>query len=296
MGRFAAGSARMERLSDWKAAAWLAACLAAIATAAALLVPAGITSGDGPPRARPTLHATLIPRTHLFGQPVTATLDGPAGLTVKGLFTPYRLVSRTVKTDGRTTRYRFVLDCLTSACIGSPGTEREIRLPPVTIGLPDGKKLIASWPPLRQASRLAPTDLLRPVLRGDLTTPDRPTTHGHRLLYASLLAIAAVLGVCVAALLGLRWLSWRPSPFRAGDSRPDTSDLDYALIVTGLSAGGSAGERRAALESLAVALDQRGLSGLARRARDLAWSPRPPAGESVRRLAERAQRAVKGHA
>ena len=109
---------------------------------------------------------------------------------------------------------------------------------------------------------------------------------------ASLLAIGAVLAVCVAALLGLRWLSWHPLPFR-GDRRPKTSDLDYALLVAGLSAGGTAGDRRAALESLAIALEQRDLAALARRARALAWSPRPPAGESVRRLAEHAQRAVK---
>jgi hypothetical protein len=281
----------MERLSDWRAAAWLAFCLAAIAAAAALLIPAGTKEHRGTP-VKPRMNATLVPRTHLFGQPVTATIEVPAGLSVKTGFAPYRVLSRTVTTQGRNVRYRFVIDCLNSNCVGAPGAEREIRLPPVTIGLPGGKSFVGYWPPLRQASRLAPGDLASPALRGNLIEPERPPAHDHRTMVGILLAVAAALALVAAAVVGLRRLAWRPSPFRSETSRKSPSDLEYALLVTGLAAGGGAGERRAALESLAVALDRRGLEELARQARSLAWSPRQPAGESVRRLAETAQRSA----
>jgi hypothetical protein len=279
----------MERLSDWRAAAWLAFCLAAIAAAAALLVPAGTKDQRGAP-VKPTMNATLVPRTHLFGEPVTATIEVPAGLSVKTGFAPYRVLSRSVTQHGRNVRYRFVIDCLSSNCVGGPGAEHEIRLPPVTIGLPGGKSFVGYWPPLREASRLAPDDLASPTLRGDLIEPEGPPAHDHRTLVGILLAVGAALALAAAAAVGLRRLAWRPSPFRRETSRKNPSDLEYALLVTGLAAGGGAGERRAALESLAVALDRRGLDDLAREARGLAWSPRQPAGESVRRVAESAQR------
>jgi hypothetical protein len=282
----------MERLSDWRAAAWLAFCLAAIAATAALLVPAGTKHHSAPPM-KPTVNATLVPRTHLFGQPVTATLEVPAGLSVKAGFAPYRVVSRSVTKHGRDVRYRFVIDCLSSRCVGTPGAEREIRLPPVTIGLPGGKSFVGYWPPLRQASRLAPDDLASPMLRGDLTEPDRVPTNDHRTMVGILLAVGAALALAAAALVGLRRLAWRPSPFWTETARKEPSDLEYALLVTRLAAGGDAGERREALESLAVALERRGLDELAREARSIAWSPRQPAGESVRRLAEAAQRRAK---
>jgi hypothetical protein len=272
----------MERLSDWRAAAWLACCLAAIAAAAALLVPA-----------KPTLNATLVPRTHLFGQPVTATIEVPAALSVKTGFAPYRVVSRTVTKRGRDVRYRFVIDCVSSRCVGTPGAEREIRLPPVTIGLPNGKSFVGYWPPLRQASRLAPGDLASPMLRGDLTEPDRPPARDHRTMVGILLAVGAALALGAAATVGLRRLAWHPAQFWQENGRKEPSDLEYALLVTGLAAGGGSGDRRTALESLAVALDRRGFDELAREARGLAWSPRPPAGESVRRLAETAQRTAR---
>jgi hypothetical protein len=282
----------MERLSSWRAAAWLAFCLAAIATAAALLIPAG-TKHHAAARAKPTMNATLVPRTHLFGQPVTATIDVPAGFSVKTGFAPYRVISRAVTKHGDDVRYRFVIDCLSQRCVGAPGTEREIRLPPATIGLPDGKSFVGYWPPLRQASRLAPGDLAHPELRGSLIEPVRRPPHDHRTLVGILLGVAAATAVVAAALVGLNRLAWRPAPSWSGPGRKEPSDLDYALLAAGLAAGGGSGDRRAALESLAVALERHGFIDLALDARGLAWSPRPPAGESVRRLAEAAQRSAK---
>jgi len=282
----------MERLSDWRAAAWLALCLSAIAVTAALLVPAG-TNHRSSVRAEPTVNATIAPRTHLFGQPVTATLDVPASVSVHASFSPYQVVSREITTVGGNARYRFVIDCLRSACLGPAGTERQMKLPPVKLGLPNGKTYVGFWPALRQASRLAPGDLASPMFRGDLTPPDPPPVRDHRLLFGILLATAGALAVGCAAAVGLRRLGWRPTAAAAGNGRRDPSDLEYALLATGLAAGGSRGDRRMALESLAVALDGRGLDELARQARALAWSPRPPANDSLRRLAENAQRAAR---
>jgi hypothetical protein len=285
----------MERLSDWRAFVWVAVCFAAIATAAALLIPAG-TKKTAPVPTKPEIHASLVPRTHLFGQPVTASVEIPATIGLKTSFAPYRVISRSVTRHGSNLRYRFVIDCLTSQCVGQPGAEQPMELPPVTLLLPGGKKFVGYWPPLRQASRLAPADLQKPMLRGDLTAPETAPPPGRHTWLGILLALAAATALGAAGVLGLRKLGWRPEPFWAdGNGHRQSSDLDYALLVAGLAAGSGAGDRRAALESLAVALEQRGLGDLAGEARDLAWSPRPPAGEKVRRLAESVQRASKEH-
>jgi hypothetical protein len=281
----------MERLSDWRAAAWLAFCLAAIAVGAALLVPAANRHGPRPPAQ--TMRATIVPRTHLFGQRVTATLDVPASFSVHTSFSPYQVVSREIRKDGGNARYRFVLDCLRSTCLGPAGEERQVQLPPVKLGSPDGKTYLGLWPLVRQASRLAPTDLASPEFRGDLAPPDRSSARGHRLLFGILLALAGTLAVTGAAIVGIRRLGWQPETGTGGNGRRDPSDLDYALLAAGLAAGGDQADRRTVLESLAVALDRRGLGELARQARSLAWSPRPPANETVRRIAERAQRVAR---
>lgn len=282
----------MDRLSDWRAAAWLAFCLAAVAAVAALLVPAAVHRH--PLKAKPVLRATLVPRTHLFGQQVNATLEVPAGLTVTARFTPYRILQRTVTRTGRTVRYEFALDCLSTRCIGPPGAERQLLLPPVQIKLRNGHRLLGFWPPLRQASRLSPHDLSAPQLRGELAAP--PGTGGDGRLTGILLAIGAALALAAAGALGLRWLAWRPQPVWAVNGRRKPSALDYALLITGLAAGGGPQDRRTALESLAVALEERGLGDLAAEARRLAWGQPSPGSESVRALAAAVQEKSKGKA
>ena len=282
----------MDRLSDWRAAAWVAFCLAALAVAAALIVPAVLRHDPKRP-APPVLRAEIAPRTHLFGDRLTATLEIPAGFKVRPHFAPYRVLDRTVTRTGRTVKYRFTLDCLTSRCVGAPGAEHDLSLPPVQLVLPNGRKVIGFWPPLRQASRLGPTDLRSPQLRGDLEPPARATGRSPQRLTGLLLAVAAALALLAAGALGLHWLAWRPRLQWSTNGKQSPSALDYALLVTGLAAGGGYEDRRAALESLAIALDERGLGNLATEARGLAWSPQPPDGESVRRLAAEAQQAAR---
>ncbi len=281
----------MDRLSDWRAAAWIGFCLAALAGAAAVVVPAALRN-DRSPAPTPRVQAAITPRTHLFGQVVTATLAVPSGLNVRTAFAPYRVLRRTQTQSGRITTYRFTLDCLRSACLGPPGTEREVALPPVQIDLPNGKKLIGLWPPLRQASRLAPADLRDPALRGDLVAVAEPVEGRHRV-GGILYAVAAGAAFLAAAGAGLRWLGWRPRLGSGQNGARNLSSLEYALVVTGIAAGAGQEDRRTALESLAIALDERGLGELAAKARSIAWSPRPPGGESLRSLAAEAQSAAR---
>ena len=281
----------MDRLSDWRAAAWVAFCLAALAAAAAVIVPAAVRS-QGADKPKQVIRATLVPRTHLFGQVVTATLEVPAGYRVKATFSPYRVLRRTVTPAGNAMRYQFTLDCLRAQCVGSPGSERKLTLPPAEVVFPDGRKLIGIWPPVRQASRLAPDDLRSPQLRGEVAAPPRESGGRHRLT-GLLIALAGGLALIGAGALGFAWLGWRPRPQLSTNGKPAASALDYALLVTGIAAGGGQENRRAALESLAIALEERGLGALALEARELAWSPQPPAGETVRRLTSDAQHAAK---
>jgi hypothetical protein len=276
----------VERLSHWRVAAWVALCLSGIAVVAALLLPALFRSQ--PKRTARVVQATLTPRTHLFGQPVVATLEVPAGSAFRARFTPYRVVRRTIVRKGASARYEFTLQCLRSVCAGLPGTEREVPLPAVHIRLPNGKRFVGYWPPLRVASRLGPSDLAQPVPRGNAVVPD--SGRANRALGVGL-AAGAALALLAAGLLGVLWLAPRPLRFGlAGrNGHAGLSDLDYALVVTGLAAGGGPDDRRAALESLAVALDERGEGDLAAEARRIAWSPLQPRGDALRRLATTVQ-------
>jgi hypothetical protein len=275
----------MDRLSHWRVAAWVALCLSALGVALALILPAAFRSA---PQQRPVVDASLSPRTHLFGQPVTATLVVPAGSTVRAKFAPYQVVSRAAARKGHNVSYSFTLQCLVSACVGAPGTEHELFLPAVRVRLPNGKSFAGYWPPLREASRLAPHDLDRPTPRGTPDVPDHGS--GNRALGIALVAGAGA-ALLAAAVLGVLWLAPRRFSFGLPEhnGHAGLNDLGYALVVTGLAAGGGSGDRRAALESLAVALDERGQADLAHQARSLAWSELEPRGEAVRRLAATVQ-------
>jgi hypothetical protein len=276
----------VDRLSHWWVAAWVALCLSGLAVAAALVLPGAFRSSPGP---RPTIQASLMPRTHLFGQTVTATVEVPTGSSVEARFTPYRIVGRSTVQKKATVEYRYTLQCLEPACIGAPGTEQDLTLPPARIGLPNGKRLEGYWPPLRVASRLGPHDLDAPTPRGTFTLPE--PRHSPRALGLGLLAGTGA-ALLAAGLLGVLWLAPRRFFLGLSDAPANgsLSELQYALVVTGLAAGGGAEDRRAALESLAVALDQGGHVEVAAEARRLAWSSREPRGDAVREIAASAQR------
>jgi hypothetical protein len=281
----------MERLTARRAAAAGALAVGGLAAAAAVYLPAAFQPAAQ--RGEPGVRRELLPRTHLFAQPVTATLDVPHESVVATRFDPYRVIRRSVTPDGRNDHYAFVIDCIQAACIGDPGDEREFWFPPARVQGPRGRAVFVTWPPLREASRIPATAVTGPRARDEFrAAAPRPA---RRELAGHLLTAGAALAVLAAAFLACRWL--RPQhgliSARTANGRSPLSDLEYALVVTGLAAGGEPQDRRAALEALAVALDDRGLGDLAAQARTLAWSPRAPNGPSVRRLARAAQEALR---
>jgi hypothetical protein len=278
----------MDRLSHWWVAAWVALCLAGLAVALALLLPPAFHSG---PPAKGQVQASLTPRTHLFGETVTAMVELPAGSSVKARFTPYRIVRRETVRKHATVQYRYTIQCLGPVCAGAPGAEHSIVLPPVHVSLPNGKSFEGSWSALREASRLGPGDLAAPRPRGVFTVP---AGHGADRGLGLGLAVGAGAALLAAGLLGVVWLAPRRLSFHPeGNGKLAMTDLQYALVVTRLAAGRGPDDRRAALESLAVALDEEGHRELAAEARSVAWSPRVPRGETIRQLAASAQRVVK---
>lgn len=260
---------------------------------------------------RISANAFISPRTHMFGDPVTARLDlvfsrifVPAkGIHVKAAFKPYVLASstRTRADHGETTRLTYVyrLTCLTQACL--PAGERTMKLPPAVVsysipgfGGPSHSKV--NWPSVTVAARLGPADRERPEFRAVLRPLPAVTYRVRPAVLAALsLAGALVLVLIAAALLvpalprslGLR----RPSWLRRR-TRPLTS-LEHALARVRAAAGANgAGDERRALEQLAVELAVSGETGLASDARRLAWSPGRPGVEGVRDLEAEVERVI----
>jgi hypothetical protein len=255
--------------------------------------------------------AFISPRTHMFGDPVTARLDlvfsrifVPAeSIHVKAAFKPYLLASSTrTRTDhGKTTRLTYVyrLTCLTQACL--PANERTMKLPPAVVsysipGFGGPSHSNVNWPSVTVAARLGPADRERPEFRAALrplpaaTYRVRPTVLAALSLAGALLLLLIAAALVVPALprsLGLR----RPSWLRRR-TRPLTA-LEHALARVRATAGANgAGDERRALEQLAVELAVSGETGLASDARRLAWSPERPGVEGLRELGAEVERVI----
>ena len=160
-----------------------------------------------PPRRRPeppsaagpgdalSFRASVTPRTHLFGDPVTAEVQAvapsaaAAGMTIKTDFAPYVIVGpveveRAPAGAQTEVRWRWHLECLTRACL--PGeTQRRVVFGPAKITVPvDGRNELATatWPIVIVRSRLGPEDRARPEQRatiypvGDATQRIDPVT------------------------------------------------------------------------------------------------------------------------
>src|SRR5204863_428213 len=147
---------------------------------------------------------------------------------------------------------------------GEPGTEHELFLPPVKVRFPSGKSLAGYWPPLREASRLAPGDLAHPVPRGAAVVPDHGSSNralglglaagaGAALLAAGILAALAIL---LAAAIGLAGRS--KAATRAPVAATGGSTTEVVLDVSG-----SVGDTTYAFtESTLTALARSGNVGL----------------------------------
>ena len=241
-------------------------------------------------RSRVRVASSLEPRTHLFGERVTATLDAlfdprrvrPDSVRVEPGFNPYQIVSekRTKSAAGDLTRVRFeyVLQCIRQGCAPSRDKRQfEFNLTSVystMVGVGQNQETV-QWPPLEVVSRLGPFDLDRARWRADTRRVPEATYRAPPLAIAGGLFGGAAL--LAAATFGLLAVS---RPRRAGEEAEVEDDvqrrtgLDRALeLVEAHSRNGTTPEGRKALERLARELLLVGRDDLAGRARALAWSP-----------------------
>jgi hypothetical protein len=247
----------------------------------------------------------MSPRSHLFGDEVTARLDllfstafvSPSSVRTEISFTPYRVdvASRSSSQEGAMTRFSYVfrLSCLTSACLAN--SERVITLPHalVSYSAPAGggpRVTSVAWPALTTASRLAPSERQQLRLRTPATRLPAPT---YRLTPALLSALALggaiVLLVAAAALLLIVMPNSLRLPARLRRRPRSLSPLEQALARVRAASANGAGTERRALEQLAVELSGSGELDLAGDARRLAWSPGRPPAEDVGELASRVE-------
>src|SRR5581483_5090166 len=268
--------ARSRRRAVLSRAQWLA--LALVAALAAVAVTALLPRGETTRRPADTrIQTRLVPTTHVFGDVVEAQLevtpdDSHAGdrIRVETRFAPYRVVATRRQRVGSTVRYVFRLECLERACVPR-APERRLVLAPALVHV-GGEARTVGWPALTVASRLAASDLARPVFRADdrVHEPARGLL-GARALGWPLAGLAAALAMAgLAAVVGTPGVP--------------PSQLALAVRAAEQSLTRDAGERRRALERLAAQLEAEDRLELAREARRIAWSEQPPATGEMRRL------------
>jgi hypothetical protein len=252
-------------------------------------------------RARVTVTGTMEPRTHLFGEPVIATIEAlfdpsrvRAGtVRVEPGFRPYEVIEeeRVESQAGDLTRvtHRYTLSCTRIGC--TPNREkRQFEFPMTSVfftivGVGQAQDTV-QWPPLEVVSRLGPFDLDEPRWRADTRhLPEATYRVAPLALAVGLFAAAAALVAAAIALVALV----RPRPTAEEEeavAAERRSPLERALELAELhSQDGSTPEQRKALERLARELGHVGHGELAGRARRLAWSPAAPDRADVHALA-----------
>ena len=293
-----------------------AAALAALVAAGAGAVWALRGEDDRPGRFDPfEARVSLSPRTHLFGDPVTAEIAieldrdavDPRSVRVRTRFAPYAVVRRDV--DQRTADdvvsllYRFSLLCLRPACLAQQRLPVAIELDPVDVRyrLHRGasRRRTLPWPRSEIGSRLGTVeleslDLSRPW-RASLTPPPPSYRADPRLVAAAVYGAALLLAAFALALLApavRRALRVAP---RRKDPLAGLPPLERALVLLQRAlAAGTPEEQRKALDRLARELRRHGDVELAHAAGRLAWSPPAPAGDELGALTGRVRETLGG--
>jgi hypothetical protein len=278
----------------------------AIVAALAAAVVAGSEAADaaGPGDAL-SFRASVTPRTHLFGDPVTAEVQAVApteaatGMTIKTDFAPYVIVGPVEVTRapaGAQTevRWRWHLECLTRACL--PGeTQRRVVFGPAKITVPvDGKNELATatWPIVIVRSRLGPEDRARPEQRASIYPVGDPTQRIGATTLERILWVAAIVVALAAFALMLPFVRRIPRP-RRGFER--LGSAQRALVLARRAASrDDPSRRRTALERLGRELGRSGSPELADEATRLAWAESPPASDAMTGLVGRAEHELGG--
>ena len=281
----------------------LLAAAVVLGVVAGLLLQSRNEPGSAAARGRTMAISTrLEPRVQLFGDPVAARVDllfdrrrvlsAANKIRIEAPFSPFEVVDaptveRAESGDLVHVSYTYRLLCLDRRCAtGSPRTD--IQLSPVRVfySLADIRARAndsAQWPAVSVASQLTRADLQQARWRASRDLPAVRYTIAPGTL-AALLGLAAVLALLGAAVVGGALFAAKrsiaePGPEAADDGLPP---LDHALAaVRRVFDSGEVPDRRRALERLSRELGRAGEPQLAARARELAWSPEPPASEDV---------------
>jgi hypothetical protein len=251
--------------------------------------------------------ATLVPQSHLFGEPISVRIDAtidkrradPSRIVLHSNWSPYKVIGaqRPVRRDvGNYAQlsWRERLHCVEKDCLPGVGSVRRFRFVQATLTSPAFSPVIIKWPEIAVVSRLDPVDLKRrPVVTevGQRFT-DRPSAAippwradtrplgavTYRINPDLLFWLAVAGGLLLIAAAGLlvrpliptpAWLlRWRP---------PEPTPLERALKeYERASRAGTPADQRLALEHLAAELYRNGEGALAWSASELAWSETPP--------------------
>jgi hypothetical protein len=261
-----------------------------------------------------TAKTDVTPRTHLFGDTLTARLDlvvdrdavGPELPRVVRSFAPYAVerVTTARRDAGRFSqlRYSYRLRCLREACLSTSGRAR-VRFKPVQIlyrsAAGESRVVRASWPPVELYSRLASvpkeeqsssqsssrfnTPVMAPW-RADLTALPPVSDRWSPTLIIALLLLGAGLLVLPACVLIYLALPWRASPsWESWLAQLPPIERALAVLERARTQGDGTARRRA-LERLGMELRARGADELAHEALELAWTEATPSSEAILRL------------
>lgn len=289
--------------------------------AALVLMSLGCSAGDRdepvlPPGRAINTTRSIAPTTHLFADRITARLDvildrrllDPERVEVKTAFSPYEQVRRpkVARTDSgpySRVRYEYTLRCQTTACLpetietqlneGVRGERRTFRLAPAEVlyddpsgDLPPLLRTV-SWPAVTSVSRISVAEVGSDFpFRAQAGVLAAPKYQVAPWLLVGGLVLAALASLVWPLTFGIRSRRARTPPPEV-EADPKLSPLESALLLVERAAAElEEGDRRSALEHLAVELERAEKSGLAARASALAWSRVAPSGEDALGLVE----------
>jgi hypothetical protein len=252
------------------------------------------------------IDARVDPAVHVFGDPVTATVEVVVDTTTVDLesvriepdFSPYELsgprtVERTTSGGAGVVRFTYPLRCVREGCDAS-GARGLVEMPVGRVlyrfaGSPGIARAPLDWPAFEVTSRVSDEDV--ELIRWRAAEATLPAV--DRRFDASSLAVALL--VVSLALAGVAvWLAWRiwhvPSAETdaAGEADAPAPPLERALaLVLDASREGDRVRTRRGLERVALELGDAGRPELADHARSLAWSPREATAGQVQELCDR---------
>jgi hypothetical protein len=271
---------------------------------------------------RPTVRADIQPRTHRFGETVTARLELVVPtrqlqvdtLRAGGSFDPYEVVAaprRELLRVGPFTvaRYEIQLRCFKEECLPQ-GQSKEFTFPPAgfswKIPAPPGRKFIDRRLDERRASgAVPPLTVARAISAGDLengrwqsslgTLPEPDTRITPRRLEAVLVGAATALVVLAAGLIAF-WIRrelGRRDEAQVVAEGSSAEPLELALRLAE-SVDGDTARRRLALETLAAELRVADEAGFADDAEQLAWGEHAPSRDAIALLTATVRERVNG--